>query len=142
LKLEGFKGGAKSPLDSFKAPQLSAVLNDKEAKEYKEKMVGTLHTIFRYIDVGITATNREKATAVIWSDIDDEDLTTLVEVIIDSGKRSRIVATAVKQAVRANNLLKVGVITAPRFMATIKHYSDHGGFVFPFFAGQKETIEA
>jgi hypothetical protein len=102
-------------------------------------MVGALHTIFKYVDHGITATNAEKATAVIWSDIDDEDLTVLVEVIVDSGKKSRIVATAVKQVVKANNMLRIGVITAPRFIQTAKFYSDHGGFVFPFFGGGKQV---
>ena len=92
-----------------------------------------MSTIFRYMDEGITATNREKAKAVIWSDMDDDDIDVFVEVIIGSAKKSRIVATAVRQVSKSYAMLRLGIITGPRFMATVKHYQNHGGFVLPFF---------
>lgn len=93
-------------------------------------------TIFQLMDKGITATNQERAIAVIWSDMDDEDIGVLVDVTIDGAKRSRIVATAVRQVSRAHNMLRVGLITGPRFLATVRHYSQHGGFVLPFGGGR------
>lgn len=133
LTLEGFKGGkAGGGTLGFPTPQLGEVLTEKEAKEYRDKMSGVLLTIFRYMDEGISATNREKAKAKIWSDMDDDDVGVLVDVLIDGAKRSRIVATAVRQVTRSYNLLRVGIITGPRFMQTVQHYQKHGGFTFPF----------
>lgn len=138
--MEGFKGGKIAPLSSggagFQTPKLSEVLTEKEAKEYREKFSGVLLTIFRYVDMGITNTNRDRATAYIWQDIDDEDLGVLVQVLVEGAKKSRIVATAVKQVSKAHTLLKVGAITAPKFMATVDHYKSHGGFALNLFGQQ------
>jgi hypothetical protein len=108
------------------------VLTDKEVKEYKDKMNGVFVTIFRYMDEGITATNRNKARAKIWGDIYDDDISVLVEVMLGGAKKSRIVATAVRKVSNAHNLLRIGIITGPRFMQTVKFYQNNGGFVFPF----------
>lgn len=89
-------------------------------------------TVFRWMDYGITQTNKAKAVAVIWSDIDDSDILVLVEETIAAAKRSRIVATGVRQLSRAHRLLRLGIITGPRFMQTVKHYSNNGGFILPW----------
>lgn len=102
-------------------------------------MVKVFVTLFQYFDQTITYTNREQAKAVIWSDIDDEDIKILVSVVIDGGKRSRIVATAVRQVNRSYNLLRVGIITGPRFVETFQFYASHGGFTVPMNFGGKRT---
>lgn len=140
IKFQGFAGGKSSSFPKFEGLQIQNVLTDKEGKEYAEKMNSVFRTIFRYTDSGITATNRDKAQAVIWSDIDDEDIGVLIEVTIGGAKKSRIVATAVRQVSKAHNLLRLGIITGPRFMQTVKFYSDHGGFVLPFGGNQNEII--
>lgn len=140
LKLDGFKGGKGAAGGiSFPTPQLGEVLTDKESKEYKEKMSAVLLTIFRYMDEGITATNAHKVRAQIWSDMDDDDLSVFVEVLIGGAKKSRIVATAVRQVAKAHNMLRIGIITGPRFMATVKHYQNNGGF--SLFGNPRQEVD-
>ena len=132
-----FKGGvaSTSPPSSF---QLDNTLTEKEAKDMLPKLMKALETVFEYADTFITHTNRKTKEAKIWSSIDKEDLEILAEEMIDSAKRSKIVATATRKVVAAHRMLRVGLITLPRFIQTYKHYTKNGGFMlFPIPENEK-----
>lgn len=103
-------------------------LSASEAKDLEPKVKGMLSFIFRYTDKGISVTNRERAKAEIWQDIDDEDLDIIATHLVDMAKASRVVATAVRKLSNSYRLLQIGLITTPRFIQTAQFYSQHGGF--------------
>lgn len=115
--------------------KLGPVLTDKESKDLADKLKNAYLAIFKYVDLAITHTNAEKAPAAIWSMMDDDDLAVFVEVTINGAKKSRILATGVRKVVASYNLLRLGIITAPRFMETVQHYRAHGGFILPWMGG-------
>lgn len=107
-------------------------LSEKEAKDLEPRIEGALKFAFRYMDKGITATNRERAEAEIWTDIDDEDIKIIAGHLVEMAKASRIIATAVRRVSNSYRLLQIGLITGPKFWASFRFYGEHGGFsLFP-----------
>jgi hypothetical protein len=72
--------------------------------------------------------NREKAEAHVWSAIDDEDIEIISEHLVEMGKASKVVATAVRRMTNSYRLLQIGLITLPKFIQTYQFYASHGGF--------------
>lgn len=112
-------------------PVIGAIesLSRVEQVNLREPLFEALRTIFEGSDNLISKTNARKVEAYIWQEIDDEDTYFLVDALIRSGARVPVVGTAVRTVTHAHKLLRAGVILMPRFIATVKHYSDNGGFV-------------
>jgi hypothetical protein len=107
-------------------------LTQKEADELLPRVRGWLDFIFRQMDKFISATNRDRAEAEIWQEIDAEDIDIIANHLVDMAKASRIVATAVRRISNSFRMLQIGLITAPKFIQTAQFYSQHGGFtLFP-----------
>lgn len=105
-------------------------LSAKEATDLLPKVRGMIDFLFRYLDKGLSLTNRESAEAEIWSEIDDEDMDIIAGHLVDMAQASRIIATAVRRMSNSYRLLQIGIITAPRFVQTAQFYGQHGGFTF------------
>ena len=103
-------------------------ITEKEGKELLPQIVSALQQVFKYADLGITHTNAERAEAYIWQTIDPEDCKAIAELLIDAGKKNRLIATGVRRVAMSYKLLQVGIITIPRFIESYRHYADHGGF--------------
>lgn len=103
-------------------------LTKKEGDEILPKIKGLLEFIFRHADKGITISNRNRAEAHIWSSIDDEDIEIIATHLVEMGKASRIVATAVRRMTNSYRLLQIGLITLPKFIQTYQFYAANGGF--------------
>jgi hypothetical protein len=103
-------------------------LTKKEGDEILPKIKGLLEFIFRHADKGITISNRNRAEAHIWSSIDDEDIDIIATHLVEMGKASRIVATAVRRMTNSYRLLQIGLITLPKFIQTYQFYAANGGF--------------
>ena len=110
------------------ALQLRDVFSDKEAKDYLPKTMEALDSLFLNVDKFISFSNKEKAQAVIWSNMDESDLKLLAEIVIDGAKKSRILATATEKFVQSHKMLRAGFITFPRFYQTWLFYQEHSGF--------------
>lgn len=108
--------------------QDTAPLSLDEATGAKPMMVNALKKFWQGTDDFISATNRQKAEAIIWQLIDDEDTEYLVDRLLGAGMVSRPVAAAVRGIARSYHLLNTGMILLPRFMASVQFYSQHGGF--------------
>lgn len=103
-------------------------MTKKEADDLLPKVKGLIEFVFRYIDKGISISNRDQATAEIWSEIDEEDVGIIAGHLVDMAQASRFVATAVRRMSNSYRLLQIGLITTPRFIQTAQFYSAHGGF--------------
>lgn len=103
-------------------------LTNKEGDEILPKIKGLLEFIFRHADKGITISNRNRAEAHIWSSIDDEDIDIIAGHLVEMGKASKVVATAVRRMTNSYRLLQIGLITLPKFIQTYQFYAANGGF--------------
>lgn len=103
-------------------------LTNKEADEVLPKVKALLEFVFRHMDKGISISNRNKTEAHIWSAIDDEDINIIAEHLVEMGKASKIVATAVRRMTNSYRLLQIGLITLPKFIQTFQFYQSNGGF--------------
>ena len=113
-------------------------LTDKEAKELREPFVKALSTMGTYVDEVITITNKEMAKAKIWSTITRDEWEVVADMLLADGKKSGVIATAVRATATAYLRLQVGLITLPRVYQTWMFYADHGGFkLFPSVEGKK-----
>lgn len=79
-------------------------------------------------DEALTKTNRHKAEAEIWSTMDDSDIETLADTMLQLGKRSSIAAGAVRMTAQGYLNIRALFIIAPRLYETVKWYPEHGGF--------------
>lgn len=103
-------------------------LTKKEGDEILPKIKGLLEFIFRHADKGISISNKNRAEAHIWSTIDEEDIDIIATHLVEMGKASRIVATAVRRMTNSYRLLQIGLITLPKFIQTYQFYAANGGF--------------
>lgn len=103
-------------------------LSNKEGEEVLPKIRALLEFVFRHMDKGISVSNRNKAEARIWSSIDDEDIDIIASHLVEMGKASKIVATAVRRMTNSYRLLQIGLITLPKFIQTYQFYAANGGF--------------
>lgn len=142
LHLVGMGALPKMPdLPEFKPKAEQKALTEKESKELRPRMVLVLQTVFRYMDFGITATNKAHAEAYIWQTIDPNDCETIAGLLVESGKRSPIMAVAVRKLSLSYKYMQVGIITLPRFLQTYKFYMENGGFLMPGFGQAQKPAQ-
>ncbi len=81
----------------------------------------------------ISRTNRDhvklEGDNLIWSDMSQEEMATLVDSLLIVGKHEAHVAVAIREVAKAWRYVQVGIITFPRFIKTVRFYGEHGGFV-------------
>jgi transcriptional regulator with XRE-family HTH domain len=106
-------------------------LSADEAKAIRQDLMDGLEAIERGTDTVISNTNKEKAPAVIWQSIDDEDNGFLADQLISMGMRYKPVAWAARGIAHSSRLLRAGMILFPRFWETVQFYADNGGVVVP-----------
>lgn len=107
-------------------------LTDKEAKDLLKPFASALSEIGRYVDEVISITNGDAAKAKIWSTISKDEWEVVAAMLIEDGKKSGIIAVAVRATASAYTRLQVGLIVLPRLYETYAFYADHGGFkLFP-----------
>lgn len=116
-------------------------LSEKETKDLRPKMITIVQTIFHYMDIAIGATNRQHVDAYIWQTIDPGDCEVIADLVLEGGKKSRIVATSVRRLSMSYRMLQVGIITLPRFIQTFQHYQKNGGFALPFMNGGENNAQ-
>lgn len=103
-------------------------LTNKEADEVLPKVKALLEFVFRHMDKGISISNRNRAQAHIWGAIDNEDIEIIASHLVEMGKASKVVATAVRRMTNSYRLLQIGLITLPKFIQTFQFYQSNGGF--------------
>lgn len=103
-------------------------LTNKEGDEILPKIKALLEFVFRHMDKGISISNRNRTQASIWSAIDSEDITIISEHLVEMGKSSKVVATAVRRMTNSYRMLQIGLITLPKFVQTFQFYQSNGGF--------------
>lgn len=92
----------------------------------------TLQTLAGYADEVISFTNSEQAEAKIWRKITLDEWKIIADMLIEDGKKSGVIATAIRGMVSAYQRLQAGLIIGPRLWETYQFYADHGGFkLFP-----------
>lgn len=116
---------------SRKKKTIAAVLTDKEAKDLKEQFTGVLQLIFEWQDDAISFTNKERAKAEIWTQLDFEDVGKIASAILSLSKRSAQMAVAVRGMVKSYEYMEAGVITSQKLFETFQFYRKHGGFSIP-----------
>ena len=114
------------------------VLTDKEAKELQPEFRKALDVVFWEVDKIISKTNKEHAEAVIWSNIDNDDMDFLAEYLVDGARKNKIIATMVERTVQSHRHMRAGMITGPRVAQTFMFYGQHGGF--SLFPPQNERV--
>lgn len=117
------KGKAKpptnrKPLDYSEAQEIGGLLSE-----------AILPFCAEMADNLISRTNRDRAEAVIWYDLEEDEYLILADAMIGSGMQSGAAAQALRGMVWAWRRYQVGVITLPRMVKTVDHYAEHGGFV-------------
>jgi hypothetical protein len=115
----------------------SKPLTNKEGEEVLPKIRALLEFVFRHMDKGITVSNRNRAQAAIWSNIDGEDIDIIASHLVEMGKASKVVATAVRRMTNSYRLLQIGLITLPKFIQTYQFYAENGGFALGLKGGKQ-----
>lgn len=115
------------------SPSSEPVLTKKESGELKDRLKEALKVFFQFTDkgIGMTTKNKEAKTVFIWSTIDNEELEVIVTALLESGQRSKLIASSVRNITRNYQKLQMGLILAPRFVLTVQHYLNNG-FNLPF----------
>jgi hypothetical protein len=85
-------------------------------------------------DQVISFTNKAKAEAYIWQDIDDDDTAFLAEGILRMAMRHKAAAAAVRGIAQSSYMLRTGAILLPRFIQTVQFYATNGGLMLGGFA--------
>ena len=107
-------------------------LSDKEARDLSVPLAKSLQTLGGYADEVISFTNGDQAEAKIWRKITLDEWKIIADMLIEDGKRSGVIATAIRGLVSAYQRLQAGLILGPRLWETYQFYADHGGFkIFP-----------
>lgn len=123
------RAGTDIPVTHAKPPTSHAPLGQAEADEYGDLLSQAILPFFAELaDNLITRTNAERAEAVIWYDLEENEYLILADAMVGSGLQSGTAAQALRGIVWAWRRYQVGVITLPRMWKTIDHYADHGGF--------------
>lgn len=103
-------------------------LTNKESEEMFPKIKALLEFLFRHMDKGMSISNRARAESHVWSSIDQEDIEIIAGHLVEMGKASKVVATAVRRMTNSYRLLQIGLITLPKFIQTYQFYQANGGF--------------
>jgi hypothetical protein len=121
---------ASKPPPAFQNPlagiKLQGVLSLKESDDARTKMFEINVLVFDTLDKGITATTTGHPALVIWSDMDDSDIETLVDFQLSRARKSAAAAEGIRRILDLYVHLKVGSILLPRFVKTWNAYVDFG----------------
>lgn len=120
-----------------KAPAVP--LTDKEAAELRSDLIDGLATACELADTFITHTNREHVPAYVWQELEERERAQIADVLLAAGKRNAQTAGMVRAFTQNHAKLKLGMITGSRFLATLRHYQDHGGFYLGFIIPARTT---
>lgn len=102
-------------------------LTELEATKLRQSLIDILRWQSKHADEFIIATTKgHDMTIIIWSNMDDEDIEVLADVMIARAKRSAKAAKIVRDLVSLQEKLKVAVIVAPRLWKTIQTYIAKG----------------
>jgi hypothetical protein len=96
------------------------VLSLKEAEELYEPLIAALQSGFEYMDKGIWLYAMSADEDPIWSDMADEEVAVLAQILIKRGQRNAETAAVVRTLVDSDIWIQVGAITVPRAVKTYK----------------------
>lgn len=114
----------------FKGMNFGEVLSPEEAGAFRPVLIDCLTQYTDWLDDAITHTNRKGADAEIWSTMTTDEITILADAMLAYGRKHVLGAIATRQIVVSWGYVKIGVIVAPRFFATMRFYAENG-FGFP-----------
>lgn len=100
-------------------------LIEREAEALREDLENLVSWLTDSADDILSHTNKRGVQADIWA-LDDEELTAVVDWLIERGKRTVAAAYAVRQMVQIWQQYQIGVILAPRVWRTALFYSQYG----------------
>lgn len=113
-------------------------LTATEARELRPNLIAALRDYLTWTDEAIWLTGRktrkqqQPAEWAIWSDMDDEEITTVVDGWLGIGQRSAVAAASVRNVVSFWKQIQVAVIIGPRFLKTVRFYAENGGLGLPW----------
>lgn len=109
-----------------KTVKTARVLADGEVEELQTDLIIGIRTWFDFNDKALSITNRRGAQAEIWSTIPDNEVNILAEFLIERGRRSAVVAHAVRSMVDLWRTYAVALILAPAFWESFVFYMRNG----------------
>lgn len=113
-----------NPLAIFRGGETLSV---SEIAVLRPLLLEALTGYSEYLDGILSKTNKAHAESMIWSSMTADEIETLVDTLLLFGKRSAQVALVAREISRSWHMVKVGMILAPRFYATMRFYADNGG---------------
>lgn len=111
----------------------SGVLSKTEAAILRPFLIDAVRGYSDELDNWISRTNRAKTQIapehdnLIWSDLEDREVETLVDGMLIIGQRNKQAAAAVRGIARTWRMVEAGLILGPRFIKTLRFYADNGG---------------
>lgn len=111
----------------------SGVLSKTEAAMLRPFLLDAVRGYSDELDNWISRTNRAKTQIapehdnLIWSDLEDREIETLVDGMLIVGQRNKQAAAAVRGIARTWRMVEAGLILGPRFLKTVRFYADNGG---------------
>ena len=121
-------------------------MSDREAKAIRAELISAILMYSDLADDAISATNRDRAHAQIWSTMTEADAGVLADLNLDLAKRSAMAAQAVRGIVKTRRYVNAGLIVVPRAWQTVEFYAQHGvaiplpgGSMFAPFARARGT---
>lgn len=112
----------------FRSLSFGPVLTPEEASTFRPVVIECLTQYTDWLDDGISHTNRKRTPAVIWSSMDDSEITVLADALLTYARKHAAGALFVRKVVVGWSYVRVGLIIAPRFFATMQFYAENGGF--------------
>lgn len=88
--------------------------------------IAALAWFFGSLDEWIELTNKKHAAPIIWGDMDDEEVSTIVDALMQRAQRSVAAAVAVRGISSAWRYYAVGIILGPRLWHTMRLYMEAG----------------
>lgn len=114
-------GGSKE-----KEKRVYKLFTAKEREERKTQLIGAFQDLFDLLDQAIAATTKGHEEVVIWSDMEDSEIAILIDPLLTSATLSEKGVKRVMAIIESHQKLKVGLILAPRFYATVMKYAKVG----------------
>lgn len=116
------------PAQSGKGPKIpgflqGSVLSKQEAVDLEEPLLNALTREFDLLDQALwnyaKNTPRGQLQQPIWSDIKEEEMKSLSNILLRLGQKSPTAATVTRVAVDGSDYVTAGMLIAPRFKATV-----------------------
>lgn len=115
-------------LNPFKGLRFGEVLGEDEAAQLRPMLLEAVTKYTEWFDDFISNTNRARVSVEIWSTMPDDEIAVLVDASLSYARKHAAGAAAVRNIAVGWGYVKVGVILAPRFFATMHAYAQNGGF--------------